>query len=100
MNHCRSLATLALMLSATSISVAALSAPADSANPLFTGRDLFNLSAASDAQISPDGRTVAYVRKSSDVMTDKSRSSIWLINVSTGEQRPLAAGTGDHFSPA
>jgi dipeptidyl aminopeptidase/acylaminoacyl peptidase len=32
-------------------------------------------------------------------MTDKARSSIWLVNVATGEQRPLAAGTGDHFNP-
>ena len=32
-------------------------------------------------------------------MTDRARSSIWLINVATGEQRPLAAGTGDNFSP-
>ena len=95
----RSLAPLALLLSATSFAGPAIAAPADTPNPLFTGRDLFDLSAASDAQISPDGRVVAYVRKSADIMTDKARSSIWLINVATGEQRPLVAGTGDHFSP-
>ncbi|MCL6741779.1 S9 family peptidase [Sphingomonas sp. RB56-2] len=99
MNHSRSLTALALMLFATSLPAPALSAPAESANPLFSGRDLFNLSAASDAQISPDGRTVAYVRRSADIMTDKIRSSIWLINIGSGEQRPIAAGTGDHFSP-
>jgi dipeptidyl aminopeptidase/acylaminoacyl peptidase len=74
-------------------------ASADAPNPIFTGDDLFGLSAASDPQISPDGRTVAYVRRSADIMTDKARSSIWLINVATGEQRPIAAGTGDHFNP-
>lgn len=77
----------------------AIAAPATAPNPTFTGRDLFDLSAAADPQISPDGRTVAYVRRAADIMTDKARSSIWLINVATGEQRPLAAGTGDHSSP-
>jgi len=92
----RTLSPLAIMFAGFS---PALAKPADGPNPIFTGRDLFNLSAASDAQISPDGRTVAYVRRSADIMTDKARSTIWLINVATGEQRPLAAGTGDHFSP-
>jgi dipeptidyl aminopeptidase/acylaminoacyl peptidase len=91
--------TLALLCAATVISTPVLAKPADGPSPIFTGRDLFDLSAASDPQISPDGRTVAYVRRSADIMTDKARSSIWLVNVATGEQRPLAAGTGDHFNP-
>jgi dipeptidyl aminopeptidase/acylaminoacyl peptidase len=93
------LSPLAVLFAATALASPAAAAPADAPNPIFTGRDLFDLTAASDPQISPDGRTVAYVRRSADIMTDKARSSIWLINVATGEQRPLAAGTGDHFSP-
>jgi dipeptidyl aminopeptidase/acylaminoacyl peptidase len=88
-----------MLLAATALGAPALAAPATAPNPTFTGRDLFDLSAASDPQISPDGRTVAYVRRSADIMTDKARSSIWLINLATGEQRPLVAGSGDHFSP-
>jgi dipeptidyl aminopeptidase/acylaminoacyl peptidase len=91
--------TLALLCAAPCLYTPAHAKPADAPNPAFTGRDLFDLSAASDPQISPDGRFVAYVRRSADIMTDKARSSIWLINVATGEQRPLAAATGDHFSP-
>ena len=90
---------LAMLFAVTALSTPAVAAPADAPNPIFTGRDLFDLSSASDAQISPDGKSVAYVRRSADVMTDKVRSSIWLIDLSTGEQRPLAAATGDHFSP-
>jgi dipeptidyl aminopeptidase/acylaminoacyl peptidase len=90
---------LAMVLAVTALSAPASAAPAEAPNPIFTGRDLFDLSAASDAQISPDGRSVAYVRRSADIMTDKARSSIWLIDVASGEQRPLAAGTGDHSSP-
>jgi len=95
----RSLAPFAAMLAATCLSTPGAAAPADGPNPIFTGRDLFDLSSAADPQISPDGRTIAYVRRTADIMTDKVRSSIWLITVATGEQRPLAAGTGDHFSP-
>jgi dipeptidyl aminopeptidase/acylaminoacyl peptidase len=74
-------------------------APAEGPSSAFTGRDLFDLSVASDPQISPDGRAVAYVRRSNDIMTDKTVSSIWLIDVASGEQRPLVTGPGAHSSP-
>ena len=35
---------------------------------------------------------VAYVRRSGDIMTDRMRPTIWLIDTRTGEQMPLAAG--------
>jgi dipeptidyl aminopeptidase/acylaminoacyl peptidase len=95
----RILSPVAILFAATALAAPAIAAPAEAPNPIFTGRDLFDLSAAADPQISPDGRIIAYVRRSADVMTDKARSSIWLINVATGEQRPLAAAVGDHFSP-
>jgi dipeptidyl aminopeptidase/acylaminoacyl peptidase len=55
-----------------------------------TGADLFDLSIASDPQISPDGRHIAYVRRSNDIMTDRAVSSIWLIDTATGEETPIA----------
>jgi dipeptidyl aminopeptidase/acylaminoacyl peptidase len=95
----RTLSPLAALVAATCLTAPAAAKPADAPNPTFTGRDLFDLSSAADPQISPDGRTIAYVRRTADIMTDRLRSSIWLINVATGEQRPVAAGTGDHFNP-
>jgi dipeptidyl aminopeptidase/acylaminoacyl peptidase len=80
-------------------STLALAAPADGPNPTFTGRDLFDLSTASDPQISPDGRSIAYVRHTGDIMSDRMVPSIWLIDVASGEQRPIAAGAGAHSSP-
>ncbi|WP_296721221.1 S9 family peptidase [Erythrobacter sp.] len=66
----------------------------------FTAQDLFHLSAAADPQISPDGSRIAYVRRSHDIMADRARSSIWLIDTSTGEEMPLAGGAdGDAFAP-
>ena len=65
----------------------------------FTGNDLFKLEAARDPQISPDGRQIAYVRQSGDVMTDLNRAAIWLVDVASGKQRPLVAGPGQYALP-
>jgi Tol biopolymer transport system component len=62
-------------------------------------RDLFSLEVASDPRISPDGASIAYVRRSGDIMTDRMRPTIWLIDTRTGEQMPLAAGAGAHSQP-
>jgi dipeptidyl aminopeptidase/acylaminoacyl peptidase len=68
-------------------------------SPTFEARDLFSLEAASDPQISPDGSKIAYVRRSGDIMTDRIRPSIWLIDTRSGDQAPLAAGPGAHSQP-
>ena len=99
MKAIRSMSPLAILFAATALSAPALAAPADGPARYFSGADLFNLEWASDPQISPDGRTIAYVRKSNDIMTDKARSTIWLVDVASGQQRPLLAGTGSYFSP-
>jgi dipeptidyl aminopeptidase/acylaminoacyl peptidase len=66
----------------------------------FTARDLFDLEAAADPEISPDGRWIAYTRRSGDIMTDRFRSSIWLIDTQTGRQMPLAIGASQpRWSP-
>jgi dipeptidyl aminopeptidase/acylaminoacyl peptidase len=93
------LTPLAVLFAATLLAPPGIAAPAAGPNRYFTGSDLFNLEWASDPEISPDGRTVAYVRQSNDVMTDKARPTIWLVDVATGQQRPLMAGAGSYFSP-
>ncbi|WP_309662117.1 S9 family peptidase [Sphingomonas sp.] len=89
----------ALAALAVGCSTAALAAPAGGPNATFAGRDLFDLSVASDPQISPDGRRIAYVRLANDIMTDRARASIWLIDTATGQQAPLVTGTGSHSNP-
>jgi dipeptidyl aminopeptidase/acylaminoacyl peptidase len=61
----------------------------------FQPEDLFSLEMASDPQISPHGNLVAYVRLSEDIMTDKDRAMIWLIDTATGAQRPLDGVLGE-----
>lgn len=66
----------------------------------FTGSDLFGLTIAADPQISPDGKTIVYVRRTGDVMTDKMQSSLWLIDVASGRQTPFATdGSSPRWSP-
>lgn len=61
--------------------------------------DVFALESAGDPQLSPDGRSVVYVRRAADIMTDGYRSSIWIVDVATGEQKALVTGAGSHASP-
>ena len=61
--------------------------------------DVFDLEYVADPQISPDGRTVAYVRRSFDIQTDRARSNIWLVDTRTGAQRPFASGTASYTEP-
>lgn len=59
--------------------------------PVFAPADVFALRKASDVQISPDGRQIAYVQTAADVLTDAPQRSVWLLNVATGRQPPVVA---------
>lgn len=65
----------------------------------FAGDDLFKIEAASDPQPSPDGKSIVYVRQSGDVMSDRFRRSIWLIDMTSGQQSPLVTGSGGYGAP-
>ncbi|WP_404711664.1 prolyl oligopeptidase family serine peptidase [Sphingomonas sp. MMS24-J13] len=84
--------------------LATVAMPAFAASPTgptraFTGADLFDLEVATEPQISPDGTQIVYARESNDIMTDRSRKTLWLVDVRTGVQTPLVAGSGSHMSP-
>src|SRR5580698_8841942 len=65
----------------------------------FRPMDVFHLEYASDPQISPDGKRVVYVRHFMDVMKDRRRSNLWIINVDGNEHRPMTTGTHNDGSP-
>ncbi len=96
----RPLATLlTVLLGNLAVPASAMAGPASGPSRVLTGADLFNLEVASDPQISPGGRTIVYVRRANDIMVDRTRSSIWSIDIATGEQTPLIDGPGSHSSP-
>jgi len=65
----------------------------------FLNTDVFELEVAADPQISPDGSRVAYVRRSNDIMTDRARSNIWIVDAQGGQHRPVMSGTDSYTSP-
>ncbi|MDT0594979.1 S9 family peptidase [Glaciecola petra] len=68
-------------------------------NSRFMPADIFELEVATDPQVSPSGETIAYVRRTNDIMTDSTRSSIWLIDVDSGEHKPLLSSKQNYSSP-
>lgn len=93
------LTVIAAALLAASAAAAQTPPPPEGPSRVFAARDLFSLEQASDPRVRPDGKAVAYVRRSGDLMTDRLRPSIWLVDVESGSQRPVAAGPGAHSMP-
>lgn len=83
---------------ALAASVAA-TADADNQQRLFTPEDVFGLEYASDPQISPDGESIVYVRRSADIMVDQFRGTLWLLDIDSGTHEPLLADRGSYASP-
>ena len=65
----------------------------------FEPMDVFDLEWASDPRVSPDGKTVVYVRKSNDIMKDRERSNLWQVSVDGTNHRPLYSGLNNIRSP-
>lgn len=65
----------------------------------FTALDVFQLEYASDPQISPDGSRVVYVRRTNDIMSDTTRSNLWIVDSDGGNHRPLLSGRNNYSSP-
>jgi acylaminoacyl-peptidase len=61
--------------------------------------DVFQLEYASDPQISPDGGQIIYERNFMDIMTDRGRSNLWVINSDGTRHRPLTTGNGNDTTP-
>ena len=59
--------------------------------PSFKPLDVFDLQWVADPQISPDGRSIAYVRMRFDIKTDRPRGTIWLVGVDGRHARPLSS---------
>lgn len=66
---------------------------------LFQSQDVFGLEVATAPQVSPDGVQVVYVRRSNDIMTDRTRSNIWIADAKGGNHRPLLSGKMNFSSP-
>jgi len=61
--------------------------------------DVFQLEYADDVQVSPDGSRIVYVRVSHDIMTDRARRNLWIVNSDGSNNRPLRSEAKNFSSP-
>ena len=61
--------------------------------------DLFRLKFVTSAALSPDGTRAAYVISSVDAEAEKEFSTLWVVNLASGEARPYTSGTAKDSSP-
>jgi len=75
----------------------------DSKRRGMTAADLFRISTASDAQISPDGSRIAFVLTRMDEEKDEYLATIWMVAAAGGEPQQFTAGpkrdTAPRWSP-
>ncbi len=94
LRHAFALAAILLALMSSPGSPA-LAAASDALQPM----DVFQLEWASDPQVSPDGKQIVYVRNFMDVMHDRTRSNLWIVDVDGKRHRPLTTGSRNDGSP-
>ncbi|MCZ6916014.1 MAG: S9 family peptidase [Gemmatimonadetes bacterium] len=71
----------------------------DQGSTRFILEDVFQLEFVSDPQISPDGSQIVFVRNFMDIMTDRPRSNLWVVNYDGSDLRPLTTGNDNYVSP-
>lgn len=74
-------------------------APARAGGRAFTIEDIYRIKGVADPQVSPDGRTIAYVVTTSDLAEVKRTSRIWLVDADGSNRRPLTSGEKRDSSP-
>ncbi len=90
----RYIPALALLLSGI-----ATAAHAEDEPRLFSAEDVFELEWADEPRISPDGKQAVYVRRSNDIMVDRTLSQVWLVNLDGSLHEPLLADGNSYRSP-
>jgi len=93
------LTRIAAALAVVCVAAVAAAEPQRAPATHFVAADVFKLEYADHPQISPNGQWVAYVRVSADIMSDRFRRSIWLVDAQGRSNRPLVQGAGNYSSP-
>jgi acylaminoacyl-peptidase len=88
-----------VVASALAVWSARAGAGAAPSRPPLEPMDIFRLELATDPRISPDGSEVVYVRRWSDLESDRRCANLWLIDIESGAQRPLSTGVHNDASP-
>lgn len=89
--------TMACIAAAQAAGADETPSPADARH--FLQEDVFELEMAADPRVAPDGRRIVYVRTSMDIMKDRPRSNLWIVNTDGSEHRPLLSSRQSYSSP-
>ncbi len=81
-----------------SMGASAVAQPQKKNLPPLQLKDIFELEYVSDPQVSPDGKQIVYRRVFHDIMTDRSRGHLWLVD-EKGQNTPLLTGEKSYGSP-
>jgi dipeptidyl aminopeptidase/acylaminoacyl peptidase len=92
-------ALLGISTTAAATTAATAQDKADPAPRLFTAQDVFDLEWADDPQVSPDGTRALYIRRSHDIMADRTRSQVWVAVLDGSSHQPLLADGRNYRSP-
>ncbi|MEM8943432.1 MAG: hypothetical protein AAGC91_14875, partial [Pseudomonadota bacterium] len=68
--------------------------------PVFSMLDVFELEWAVSPEISPDSKSVVYRRAGFDVMQDRRRGSLWILDITGAEHQKLTDFEGDESQPS
>ncbi|WP_040464278.1 S9 family peptidase [Erythrobacter sp. NAP1] len=90
---------LAMAIFAAGLATPALADDHSEELKLFSAEDVFELEWADDPQVSPDGSQAIYVRRFNDIMTDRTRSHVWIVDLDGSAHEPLLADGGSYRSP-
>jgi dipeptidyl aminopeptidase/acylaminoacyl peptidase len=80
------------------ICLLAATAAAAESHP-FNVDDLVTMDRISDPQVSPDGETVVFVRRTADLEADRGRTDLWLVGVDGADLRRLTSHEASDFNP-
>ncbi|MCC3859621.1 S9 family peptidase [Pseudemcibacter aquimaris] len=65
----------------------------------FDWMDVFEIEYANDPQFTADGESIIYVRTFMDVMKDRKRSNLWIVDTDGDNHRPLTMGLNNNSNP-
>ena len=80
------------------LAACALPAPAEEPHP-FSVHDMLAMDRIGDPQVSPDGKTIAFTVRSTDLEANRGRTDIWLVGVDGADPRRLTTDPAGDWNP-
>jgi dipeptidyl aminopeptidase/acylaminoacyl peptidase len=91
--------TTAVFVALTIAALGASAALRGQGRRVMTVEDLLGAVRIADPQLSPDGRTVAYLRTTTDLASGKRNADIWTVPAEGGEPKELVGGEKSETTP-